>query len=262
MTNPTSRFDSETDTVYSEPGINTEPFSFDEAVARVFPDMIRRSVPGYTTIVPMIGLIAARFARPGTACYDLGCSLGAVTLAMRHSIPDTDARIIAVDNAESMIERCQHYIALDDGPLPVELMCADIREIDYQPASVVALNFTLQFIPVAERAPLLTRLRKSLEPGGALILSEKIAFADSDEQALHEALHRDFKRAQGYSEMEISRKRNALEEVLIPETLETHRQRLLDAGFARVTLWQQSLNFVSLLALAPENDDLREERSD
>lgn len=252
MIDTTGHFDSETDTVYANGNGTTEPFSFDDAVARVFPDMIRRSVPGYATIVPMIGLIAARFARPGTACYDLGCSLGAVTLAMRHSIPQPDCRIIAVDNAPSMIERCQHYIALDDAELAVELMCADIREIDYQPASVVALNFTLQFIPVAERAPLLRRLRESLEPGGALILSEKIAFADGEEQALHEALHRDFKRAQGYSEMEISRKRNALEEVLIPETLETHRQRLLDAGFTQVTLWQQSLNFVSLLALAPE----------
>ena len=262
MTNSTGRFDSETDTVYSDATAGSEPFSFDEAVARVFPDMIRRSVPGYTTIVPMIGLIAARFARPGTACYDLGCSLGAVTLAMRHSIPHSDGRIIAVDNAQSMIERCQHYIALDDGELPVELMCADIREIDYQPSSVVALNFTLQFIPVAERAPLVSRLRQSLEPGEALILSEKIAFADDQEQALHETLHRDFKRAQGYSEMEISRKRNALEEVLIPETLETHRQRLLDAGFSRVTLWQQSLNFISLLALAPETDAPEEDSID
>jgi len=194
--------------------------------------MIRRSVPGYTTIVPMIGLIAARFARPGTACYDLGCSLGAVTLAMRHSIPDTDARIIAVDNAESMIERCQHYIApwtmarpggTDVCRYPGDRLSArQCRSPEFHPA----------VHPRSGTRPLLTRLRKSLEPGGALILSEKIAFADSDEQALHEALHRDFKRAQGYSEMEISRKRNALEEVLIPETLETHRQRLLDAGFA------------------------------
>ena len=262
MTNSTSRFESEPDTVYADGASSAEPFSFDEAVARVFPDMIRRSVPGYTTIVPMIGLIAARFARPGTACYDLGCSLGAVTLAMRHSIPHSDGRLIAVDNAASMIERCQHYIALDDAQLPVELMCADIRDIEYEPASVVALNFTLQFIPVAERAPLLTRLRQCLEPGGALILSEKIAFADNGEQHLHEMLHRDFKRAQGYSEMEISRKRNALEEVLIPETLETHRQRLLDAGFTQVTLWQQSLNFVSLLALAPGKENALEESSD
>ena len=252
MTNPTSRFDSETDTVYSRAGTNTEPFSFNDAVARVFPDMIRRSVPGYTTIVPMIGLIAARFARPGTVCYDLGCSLGAVTLAMRHSIPHTDGRIIAVDNAESMIERCQHYIALDDGQLPVALQCADIRSIDYQPASVVALNFTLQFLPPGDRDALLSRLCRALTPGGALVLSEKVAFDDPAEQALLEDLHLDFKRAQGYSEMEISRKRNALEEVLVPESVAAHRRRLEKAGFKQVTLWHQSLNFVSIIAIAPE----------
>lgn len=252
MNDPTGRFDSETDSVYAGVKQNNEPFSFNEAVARVFPDMIRRSVPGYSTTVSMMGLIAARFARPGTACYDLGCSLGAVTLAMRHSIPSDDCRIIAVDNAESMIERCRHYIALDDAALPVQLVCADLRELDYDNASVIAMNFTLQFIPPDERAGLLNRLRRALTPGGALILSEKIAFPDAEEQQLHDRLHRDFKRAQGYSEMEISRKRNALEEVLIPDTPETHRARLMRAGFEQVTLWQQSLNFISLLALAPQ----------
>ncbi|MGM0451048.1 MAG: carboxy-S-adenosyl-L-methionine synthase CmoA [Pseudomonadota bacterium] len=251
MNDPTGRFDTETDAVYAGAGASDDPFRFDEAVARVFPDMIRRSVPGYTTIVPMIGVIAARFARPGTTLYDLGCSLGAVTLAMRHSVKAQDTRLVAVDNAASMIERCRHYIALDDGALPVELQCADIRDIDYQPASVVALNFTLQFLPPEDRSALLERLCRALTPGGALVLSEKVAFEDAAEQSLLEELHLDFKRAQGYSEMEISRKRNALEEVLIPETIATHCQRLEKAGFEQVTLWQQSLNFVSILAVAP-----------
>lgn len=252
MTDPTGRFDTETDAVYAGTNAPEDPFRFDEAVARVFPDMIRRSVPGYTTIVPMIGVIAARFARPETALYDLGCSLGAVTLAMRHSVRASGTRIVGVDNAASMIERCRHYIALDDGALPVELQCADIRAIDYQPASVVALNFTLQFLPPADRDALLERLCRALTPGGALILSEKVAFEDPLEQALLEELHLDFKRAQGYSEMEISRKRNALEQVLIPESVRTHQERLEAAGFAQVTLWHQSLNFVSILAIAPD----------
>jgi tRNA (cmo5U34)-methyltransferase len=171
---------------------------------------------------------------------------------MRHSVKVHGARIVAVDNAASMVERCRHYIALDDGQLPVALQCADIRDIDYQPASVVALNFTLQFLPPEDRDALLARLCQALTPGGALVLSEKVAFADAAEQSLLEELHLDFKRAQGYSEMEISRKRNALEEVLIPESIATHRQRLEAAGFEQVTLWHQSLNFVSILAIAPE----------
>lgn len=252
MNDPTGRFDTETDAVYAGDDASDDPFRFDEAVARVFPDMIRRSVPGYTAIVPMIGVIAARFARPDTALYDLGCSLGAVSLAMRHSVKAEGTRIIAVDNAASMIERCRHYIALDDGPLPVALQCADIQAIEYQPASVVALNFTLQFLPPGDRQALLTRLCRALTPGGVLILSEKVAFEDAEEQTLLEELHLDFKRTQGYSEMEISRKRNAIEEVLIPESIATHRERLKAAGFQQVTLWHQSLNFVSILAIAPE----------
>ncbi|XOZ34968.1 carboxy-S-adenosyl-L-methionine synthase CmoA [Halomonadaceae bacterium KBTZ08] len=252
MNDPTGRFDTETDAVYAGTSTSDDPFRFDEAVARVFPDMIRRSVPGYTTIVPMIGIIAARFARPHTTLYDLGCSLGAVSLAMRHSVKAEGTRIVAVDNAASMIERCRHYVALDDGQLPVALQCADIRSIDYQPASVVALNFTLQFLPPQERDTLLHRLCQALAPGGVLVLSEKVAFEDPAEQSLLENLHLDFKRAQGYSEMEISRKRNALEQVLIPETIATHRQRLQHAGFEQVTLWHQSLNFVSMMAVAPE----------
>ena len=253
---PTGLFDTETDRVYASSDAAGSEFRFDDAVARVFPDMIRRSVPGYTSIVPMIGVIAARYARPETLCYDLGCSLGAATLAIRHSVNQPGCRIIAVDNSESMIERCQHYVALDDGALPVELQCADIQSIELDVASVVALNFTLQFIPVAERLPLLQRLREALTPGGALILSEKIAFADAEEQHLMEALHHDFKRAHGYSDLEISRKRSALEQVLVPETLENHRQRLKDAGFEQVTLWHQSLNFISLLAIAPSTEKI------
>ena len=248
---PSGIFESEPDRVYARAPSSDGDFRFDDAVARVFPDMIRRSVPGYTTIIPMIGVIAARYARPGSLCYDLGCSLGAATLSMRHSVPHPDCRIIAVDNSESMIERCSHYVALDDGPLEVELQCTDIQGMAFEPASVAALNFTLQFVPVEQRLPLLKRLREALTPGGALILSEKIAFADAEEQELQQELHHDFKRAHGYSDLEISRKRSALEQVLIPETLEQHRTRLTEAGFSSVTLWYQCFNFVSLLALAP-----------
>lgn len=258
---PSRIFDTDPDQVYAEHSNAGSDFRFDDAVARVFPDMIRRSVPGYTTIIPMIGVIAARYARPGTLCYDLGCSLGAATLAMRHSIPHEDCRIVALDNSEAMIERCSHYVALDDGRLPVELQCADIQQFGFEPASVAALNFTLQFIPVDERQPLLERLCQALTPGGALILSEKIAFADEREQALQQELHHDFKRAHGYSELEISRKRSALEQVLIPETLEQHRQRLQEAGFSCITLWYQCFNFVSLLALAPDTTDSCQDRT-
>ncbi len=228
---------------------NPGEFRFDAAVARVFPDMIRRSVPGYTTITPMIEVITGQFVQPGTHCYDLGCSLGASTLAMRHGIPYEDCRLIGVDNSADMIERCHHYIALDDHPLPVELRCGDINDTDLSNASVTTLNFTLQFIATEKRLALLRRIADATQAGGALILSEKIRFESDSEQATQTRLHHEFKRANGYSDLEISQKRSALEQVLIPETLAEHRQRLLEAGFSEVMVWYQCFNFVSMLAI-------------
>lgn len=224
-------------------------FRFDAAVARVFPDMIRRSVPGYTTIIPMIEVITEQYVQAGSNCYDLGCSLGASTLAMRHGISHRDCSLTGVDNSEAMIERCQHYIALDDHPLPVTLRCEDILETELSDASVTTLNFTLQFIPPEQRSELLTRIARATRPGGVLILSEKIRFESAQEQDIQTRLHHEFKRANGYSDLEISQKRSAIERVLIPETLASHRERLQAAGFEQVLVWYQCFNFVSMLAI-------------
>jgi len=226
-----------------------EDFRFDASVARVFPDMIRRSVPGYTTIIPMIEVITEQYAQPGSNCYDLGCSLGASTLAMRHGIAHEDCQLFGVDNSSAMIERCEHYVALDDSPLPVTLRCEDILDTELENASVTTLNFTLQFVPPDRREELLGRIASATRPGGVLILSEKIRFESKEEQEIQTRLHHEFKRANGYSDLEISQKRTAIEQVLIPETLAAHRERLLAAGFERVALWYQCFNFVSMLAI-------------
>jgi len=223
-------------------------FAFDATVAKVFPDMIRRSVPGYETIISLTGLLAEQYARPDSNCYDLGCSLGAATLSMRRRVRQPGCRIIAVDNARAMVTRCRELVQQDTSPLEVEVRCADIREVPIEKASVVVLNFTLQFIEPAARADLLQKIHAGLRPGGALILSEKLTFADEAERRRMEELHVAFKRANGYSDLEISQKRSALENVLIPETLNDHRARLKQAGFTRVAVWFQCFNFSSLVA--------------
>lgn len=228
---------------------NPEDFRFDASVARVFPDMIRRSVPGYTTIIPMIEVITEQYVQAGSNCYDLGCSLGASTLAMRHGIPFDDCTLIGVDNSDAMIERCEHYVALDDSALPVQLRCEDILETELSDASVTTLNFTLQFVPPEQRAALLQRIANATRPGGVLILSEKIRFESPEEQDTQTRLHHEFKRANGYSDLEISQKRSAIEQVLIPESLADHRTRLQQAGFDQVVVWYQCFNFVSMLAI-------------
>ena len=237
------------DNLFQSPLDRVNDFAFDEAVARVFPDMIQRSVPGYTTIIPMIGLITERYAQHQTYCYDLGCSLGASTLAMRHGLRNFDCKLIGVDNSASMIERCHHYIELDNESTPVTLLCEDINNLAFEACSVVTLNFTLQFLSLNERLGLLQKIYSALKPGGALILSEKLLEKDTNAQDELQELHWLFKRANGYSELEISQKRSAIENVLIPETYSAHETRLRSAGFSQCFRWYQCFNFSSILAI-------------
>jgi len=239
------------DTLYANPQ-TAEPFQFDERVAGVFADMIKRSVPGYSMIIDMTAIIARRYVQGGTRCYDLGCSLGASTLAMRHGIAQPGCAIIAIDNSQAMVDRCRDVVALDSGAgarVPVSVLCDDICNVNFSNASLIAINFTLQFISEVDRAPLLKNLHDALVPGGALILSEKIAFADETEQRVLTDLHHDFKSTQGYSTLEIAQKRQALENVLIPDTVDRHKERLIEAGFSKVFVWLQCFNFCSMIAI-------------
>lgn len=236
------------DAIYSTPQEHIVDFAFDERVASVFPDMIRRSVPGYGDIIALLGLFAEQYAREGSTLYDLGCSLGAATLSLRRRITAANCRIVAIDNAAAMVERCRENVAGDLSPTPVEVHCTDIRDVTIENASVVVLNFTLQFLPPEERLTLLQKIRQGMLPGGVLVLSEKLRFSDEESQRFQERMHLAFKRANGYSEMEISQKRQALEKVLIPDTLAQHRERLTEAGFSRVEPWFQAFNFASIAA--------------
>lgn len=239
-----------TDAIYAAPLQDIIDFKFDERVAAVFPDMIQRSVPGYGMIISNIGILAAKYAQPGSHCYDLGCSLGAASLAMRQRITAPDCDIIAVDNSPAMVERARELLSLDTlSTIPVTMSCSDIQDVAIENASVVVLNFTLQFIPPAQRLSLIQRIHAGLRPGGILILSEKIAFNESKRQLFHVELHHDFKRANGYSDLEISQKRSALENVMIPETIACHQKRLQKAGFSCSELWFQCFNFVSMVAI-------------
>ena len=239
---------SEKDTLFSDGAGWAGRFVFDEKVVRVFPDMIGRSVPGYDLVVPMTGMFARHYAQPGSQIYDLGCSLGACTLAMRSAVNVRPVEIVAVDSSPAMIEACSNHIAQDPGDIPVEVVKSDIRDIAIRNASVVVMNYTLQFIDPADRDELLRHVFAGLLDGGVLILSEKIRFPVAEEQASQTDWHESFKRAKGYSELEIAGKRAALENVLQAETERAHRERLRAAGFRRVDRWFQCFGFCSYLA--------------
>lgn len=231
------------DRIYSVPLSHVGDFEFDDAVADVFPDMIRRSVPGYSTMLSMIGQCAHQFSVAGTNLYDLGCSLGAGTVLLdQHAA--RDCRVIAVDNSEAMVSRLQER-QLNR----TDVILQDIRATKIENASVVVLNLTLQFLPPAERTDLVRHIADGMNSGGALLLSEKVCFDGPEQQGLMTQLHHEFKRSHGYSDLEIAQKRTAIENRLIPETLEAHVARLEQVGFQTVTPWFQCFTFASILAL-------------
>ena len=237
------------DNIFASPLSEIVDFVFDEKVVDVFPDMINRSVPGYSTVINMIGITAQQYAKQNTRLYDLGCSLGAASLSMRHRLTEEGCEIISVDNAEAMIERLDKIVQRDNSKTPVQTLCADLQDVDIQNASVVVMNFTLQFIPLADRKEILSKIYNGLNEGGCLILSEKLAFPDESENEIQIDLHHAFKKSNGYSDLEIAQKRSALENVLIPETKETHIQRLKETGFSQVFPWFQCFNFASFIAV-------------
>lgn len=237
------------------------PFEFSEQVVRVFPDMIERSVPGYRLLLELTAQPVRRAARSGTRIYDLGCSLGAATLAARRAVQAEEVTIIAVDKAPGMVARCREIMAADNSRVPVEVVEADIGEIEIDNASVVLLYFTLQFLPLPQRDALIRRIHDGLVPGGVLLLAEKLAFEPDSNQHWLDTHHHDFKRAQGYSDLEIARKRQALENVLIPETRQAHHDRLSEAGFSPVIDWFQCFNFTAFAALKGDNPMPQDARS-
>lgn len=232
------------DDIYTTPAPRIVDFAFDERVAGVFPDMIRRSVPGYELVVPMTGLMAARHLRGGDRLYDLGCSLGATTLAVLNALGETPCEIVAIDQAPAMLTKARTLVS----DSRVRFVEADVRDVAFEPARVVLSNWLLQFIPPDDRLTLLRRVAQALAGEGLLLLSEKIRYEDAALQSYMDETHLAFKAANGYSDLEIRQKRAAIENVMIVDSEEAHRERLHAAGFREVTVWFRCLNWLSFIA--------------
>ena len=151
------------DKLYSTPHNTIKDFVFDEKVAGVFDDMITRSVPGYDDIEKMIGVLAERYVKEGSNLYDLGCSLGRAALSMQKYIDKPNCKIIAIDNSEAMIKRCKESLNKETNQTTIEFICGDVCNVDIKKASVVVMNFVLQFLEPGKRFEILRGIYSGFE---------------------------------------------------------------------------------------------------
>ncbi|MGP1606612.1 MAG: carboxy-S-adenosyl-L-methionine synthase CmoA [Moraxella sp.] len=244
------------DILFTTPLDKDARFSFDEQVVACFPDMIRRSVPGYGQVLSMLPIFARRHLgfrqmlgdKKVSRIYDLGTSLGAVLFSLAAEFCPDDLDLIGVDISKPMTNKARALLKEHYPHHHITIIEQDINQVQLQECDMIVLNLTLQFLPPDTRLELLQKCHQSLAKGGILILTEKIHLQNEEDDAWQVERYYDFKRANGYSELEISGKRNALENVLITDTKDTHYQRLHQTGFERVLSWFSFLNFTSMIA--------------
>lgn len=236
------------DTVFAQERA-AEDFRFDEQVAGAFDDMVDRSVPFYSEIQRMVSELAVDYAEPHSHLCDLGCATG-TTLALMDNIVSPDVSFIGVDNSAEMLEKCRAKFEQLHSERSSRFLCHDLREMNLpENLSVVSMLLTLMFVRPVHRREVLSSIFQRLTPGGALILVEKVVCDSSDLNRKFIKFYYDMKRRNGYSELEISQKREALENVLIPYTESENRQILTDAGFSRVEVFFRWYNFCGMVAV-------------
>lgn len=242
---------SEKDTLFQQIE-RTEDFVFDERVANVFDNMVSRSVPFYNEIQRLQSDLVMEFlpTENGVIC-DLGCSTGTTLahIAQHASCPET-TQFIGFDNSAAMLDKAKQKL-VNIPAQQLRLLCADLSTLnEIPPCHVVILNWTLQFVRPIEREYLLKHIYNALQPGGAIFLSEKILANDAQLNRLYIDHYLEFKKSHsGYTDLENQRKREALENILIPYKLDENYALLQRAGFTRMDTYFRWLNFACLLAI-------------
>ena len=221
-------------------------FEFDEEVASVFDDMLNRSVPFYKEMQRLSINFACNFLEENDKVFDLGCSTGSTLIELNKHC-DKKLKLIGIDNSEAMLKRASNKA--NAFGVELELINADLHNINFNDAKLIFANYTLQFIRPLKREKLVKKVYDSLNEKGIFIFCEKIISSDStlNKQSIDE--YYEFKKTQGYSEFEISQKREALENVLIPYTEEENKKMILDAGFTHCETICKWVNFATFIAI-------------
>jgi tRNA (cmo5U34)-methyltransferase len=237
------------DTLFSEQRREVRDFDFGKDTAVVFDDMLNRSVPYYSEMQRMIGEISVDYAVDGTRVYDLGCATCNALFELDRALP-ANIKFIGVDFSKEMLEQAREKIAQQKVKRDYELVCADLNdEIEIKDASVVIMNLTLQFIRPVRRHLVMSNIARGMVPGGCLLVVEKVLSKDSKINRSFIKYYYDFKQRNGYSEMEIAQKREALENVLIPYRLDEDYELFLSSGFSFCDVFFKWYNFCGIIAV-------------
>ena len=230
-------------------GTVPEDFSFNDKVAEVFDDMLNRSVPYYSTVIDAIAGMLKLHGLPANTIYDLGCSTGNTLVELAKRLPDPGFSFVGIDNAPAMIEKARRKAEMFSKTASVQFIEDDITSTQLDNAGAILCNYTLQFIRPMTRLQFVKKLYEALPEGGVCIVSEKIICHDPKLNRQFIEMHHQFKRQQGYSELEIAAKREALENVLVPFSIEENIDLLRQAGFQSVETFFQWFNFTSFIAV-------------
>lgn len=230
--------------------MSAKDFSFDEKVASVFDDMVSRSVPMYGETMSAALDLAANFVEQGSNIYDIGTATGTLLIELDKMLGKRDVNLIGIDNSEAMVKQAQEKINQKECNNPVELIVGDMEEnLSLNNASVVFMNYTLQFIRPLHRESVIRQIYESLNDNGCLILVEKVLGNDSLFNRLYIDLYYKYKHQVGYSDKEIKQKREALENVLIPYRIDENLELLKRCGFSSSDIFFKWYNFAGFVAV-------------
>ncbi len=224
-------------------------FQFNRRVAEVFDDMLKRSVPCYSQVIEMTARILENFLISGDRVYDLGSSTGTTLIELARRLEHLKLKFTGFDNSAAMVEKATLKAEIYSKKERLKFKKKDITDLDLHQGGAIILNYTMQFISPEIRKDFLTKIHGFLRPGGVLVMSEKVILTDPALNRGFVEFYHDFKRSMGYSEIEISNKREALENVLIPFTAEENLALLKTAGFTNAQPFFQWFNFVSFMGI-------------
>ncbi|HEX7028851.1 MAG TPA: carboxy-S-adenosyl-L-methionine synthase CmoA [Gammaproteobacteria bacterium] len=237
------------DKLFLDPGKRQADFAFDEEVVAVFGDMLERSIPFYFEIQNMIVDLAEEFAAPDTAIYDLGCSTGTTLALLGRRLQDKEIRLHGIESSLPMLKKAEtnlDSLKIKDYRLEQQDLNNGVKMND---ASVAILNLVLQFVRPINRDRLIKDTFAGLRDGGCLILVEKVTSTDSRLNRKFIDCYHEFKKRNLYTDMEIARKREALENILIPYRVEENIELLHRNDFRTVETFFRWFNFCGLIAL-------------